>query len=333
MRGKKWVTTAAAAAVVLAAVVGCGSGTTGNQTNTTSNQTAVKLPPEPKYSGPIVATYNGGKLTKQELDKQYNLQVVLPKQQQNESKKQFVSDYILYYKYLYNKALKDKKATPDASTAEQYANEAISQLYSAQGAPYKSKQAVLDEMKKLGLTKDDLILYFARYERLQNYLNDQMQQVKPTTKQMQDYYNKHKSDYIQVTVDTILFNKLSTAKDVEKQLKSGGDFKKLADKYSQDPSVSQNHGHLTNQLVSQFVPPFANACRTLPIGQISDPIKSQYGYHIVKVDKRTQLSFAQAKSSIEQQLTQQMQQEKQQQIQQDATKNANVKIVVKDQEL
>ncbi|MCL6626482.1 peptidylprolyl isomerase [Alicyclobacillus shizuokensis] len=329
---RKWATAAVAVAVALAAA-GCSQGTTGNQTNSTANQTAAKLPPEPKYSGPVVATYNGGKLTKQELDEQYNLQVVLPKQQSNESKKQFTSDYIMYYKYLYNKALQDKKAAPDASTAQQYANEAISQLYSAQGAPYKSKEAVLNAMKKLGLTKNDLILYFAKYERLQNYFQDQMSKVKPTTKQMQAYYNQHKSDYVQVTVDTILLNKLSTAQSVEKQLKAGASFKKLADKYSKDPSVKDNHGHLTNQLVSQFVAPFAKACRTLPIGQISDPVKSNYGYHILKVDKRTQLSFAKAKSTIEQQLAQQLQQQKQQQIQQDALKNSNIKILVKDKDL
>jgi foldase protein PrsA len=332
LHGKAWVKTVAAAAVVLAVAGGCGAPGS-NQTAGTANQTSAQLPPEPKYSGPVVATYNGGKLTKDELDKQYNLQVVLPNQQKNESKKQFANDYIIYYKYLYAQALKDKHAAPNVKLAQQYADQTISQLYSAQGAPYKSKQAVLDKMKSLGLSKDDLVLYFAKYERLQNYLTDEMKKVKPTTKQMQDYYNKNKADFVQVTVDQILVDKLTTANDIEKQLKKGADFKKLADKYSKDPSVKENHGHLTNQLVSEFVPQFAAACRTLPIGQISDPIRTQYGYHVIKVDQRKQLSFAEAKPTIQQELTQQLQQEKQQSITQQAAKNADVKIIVADKQL
>ncbi|MCL6593866.1 MAG: peptidylprolyl isomerase, partial [Alicyclobacillus sp.] len=165
------------------------------------------------------------------------------------------------------------------------------------------------------------------------YLLDQMKTVQVTDQQAQDYYNQHTSDYLQVTVDQILVSSLDQAKNIEAQLKAGANFQKLADQYSIDPGVKENHGTYSDQLVSSFVPEFAQACKTLPIGQISDPVQTQYGYHILRVDKRTQLSFDQVKDNIKQQLLQQAQNDKEQEIYQSALKAANIQIKVKDDQL
>ncbi|MBX6352663.1 MAG: peptidyl-prolyl cis-trans isomerase [Thermoflavifilum sp.] len=330
MPSKRWraVLGGAAAALVLLSA-GCGgAGQAAN--NTTANATAATLPPDKTYTGQVVATYAGGQIRKDELDQMYNLLVVLPQTQNPPSKRNFLTDYA-QFKYMYDEARQAVKTPPNAQTVQQESDQTIQQWVDA--GMYKSKQAVLDKMKSLGLTQTDLTRFLAQREWVMTYIQDQLNTITVSDAEIQNYYNQHKSDYIQVTVDQILVNSEQQAKDIEAQLKKGANFATLADKYSQDPSVSQNHGKLENQLVSDFVPEFANACRTLPIGQISDPVHTQYGYHILRVDKRTQLSLDQVKSDIQQTLLQQKQQDKEQAMEQDAMKKMNLKVLVADKDL
>jgi foldase protein PrsA len=315
--------------VLVLLVAGCGgAGQAGN--NTTANATSAALPADKTYTGPVVATYQGGQIRKDELDQMYNLLVVLTQAQNPPTKRQFLSDYA-EFKYMYDEAKKEVKTPPNAQTVQQESDQTIQQWVDT--GLYKSKQAVLDKMKSLGLSQTDLTRFLAQREWVMSYIQDQLNTLRVSDSEIQNYYNQHKSDYIQVTVDQILVNSEQQAKNIEAQLKKGADFAKLADQYSQDPSAKQNHGKLENALVSEFVPEFAQACRTLPIGQISDPVHTQYGYHILRVDKRTQLPLDQVKSDIEQTLLQQKQQEKEQAMQQDAMKKMMLKVLVPDNQL
>ncbi|OWY20712.1 peptidylprolyl isomerase [Sphingobacteriales bacterium UPWRP_1] len=64
----------------------------------------------------------------------------------------------------------------------------------------------------------------------------------------------------------------------------GLDFNKLAEKYSEDPSVKENKGDLGYLTAFQTVYPFETAAYTTPKGKISLPVRTQFGYHLVKVD-------------------------------------------------
>jgi peptidyl-prolyl cis-trans isomerase C len=77
------------------------------------------------------------------------------------------------------------------------------------------------------------------------------------------------------------------AKDVQAALKGGADFAKLAKEKSKDPSGASNGGDLGWFTKDQMVPEFAEAAFKLAKGQISDPVHSQFGWHIIEVeDKR-----------------------------------------------
>lgn len=71
--------------------------------------------------------------------------------------------------------------------------------------------------------------------------------------------------------------------DIEKQLKSGGDFAAIAKKVSQDPGSAAKGGDLDWVVRGQTVKEFEAAAFSLPINQISEPIKTTYGYHILEV--------------------------------------------------
>jgi peptidyl-prolyl cis-trans isomerase C len=76
------------------------------------------------------------------------------------------------------------------------------------------------------------------------------------------------------------------AKDIEAQLKNGADFATLAKEKSKDPGAAEG-GDLGYFTKDQMVPEFADAAFKLDKGQISDPVKTQFGWHIIKVeDKR-----------------------------------------------
>ncbi|HKU23830.1 MAG TPA: peptidyl-prolyl cis-trans isomerase [Candidatus Sulfotelmatobacter sp.] len=130
--------------------------------------------------------------------------------------------------------------------------------------------------------------------------------VQVTPDDLRKYYDDHRDQYRvpeQVKVSHILIKTplpgpdgkvdekgvaeaQRRAEDLLKQLKSGGNFEELAKKYSEDPGSAKQGGSLGSIGRGQTVPEFEKAAFSLPKGQISDLIKSSYGFHIIRVDEK-----------------------------------------------
>ncbi len=98
---------------------------------------------------------------------------------------------------------------------------------------------------------------------------------------------------------------LALAQQVLSQAKSGKDFGELAKQYSQDPGSAQNGGDLGWAERSTFVKPFADALFGMSPGQIAGPVKTQYGYHIIRLEEvqpGKSKSFEEARPELEAQL-------------------------------
>ncbi len=107
----------------------------------------------------------------------------------------------------------------------------------------------------------------------------------------------------------ILVEKEADAKAIIASLKKGGKFEEIAKKQSKDAGSSVKGGDLDWANPSSYVPEFSEALLKMNKGQLSDtPVKSQFGYHIIRVDdiRTAQLpEFEQLKPQISQQMEQQ----------------------------
>ncbi|MGH9451228.1 MAG: peptidyl-prolyl cis-trans isomerase [Terriglobia bacterium] len=152
--------------------------------------------------------------------------------------------------------------------------------------------------------------------------------VQVTDAEMQDYYNQHMTDYSvpdRVKAAHILFKTtgenaqqqqqtLELAQKVLAKVKAGGNFAELAKKYSQDPGSAQNGGELGWIQHGQTVKPFEDAAFSMKPGEISNLVRTEYGYHIIKVeDKQTAHleTFDEVKGAIQATLEKQMLQQAQ----------------------
>lgn len=232
----------------------------------------------------------------------------------------------------------------------------IHEQFVKQNTKVKFEYAVLkqDDIKKgLHPTNEELKAYYdghkASYansipeKRQVKYavidVNKLESSVQVTPDDLRKYYDQHRDQYRvpeQVKVSHILIKTplpgpdgkvddkgaaeaQRRAEDLLKQVKSGAKFEELAKKYSEDPGSAKQGGSLGWIGRGQTVPEFEKAAFSLPKGQISDLIKSSYGFHIIRVDDKQEAhvkSLDDVKNEIEPIL-------KHQKAQQEAQKKAD----------
>ena len=98
---------------------------------------------------------------------------------------------------------------------------------------------------------------------------------------------------------------LAKAQQVLALARSGKDFSELAKQYSQDPGSARNGGDLGWADRSSFVAPFADALFSMSVGEIRGPVKTQFGYHIIRLDEIQAgkgKSFEEARGELEAQV-------------------------------
>ncbi|GAB6890701.1 peptidylprolyl isomerase [Geobacillus stearothermophilus] len=123
-----------------------------------------------------------------------------------------------------------------------------------------------------------------------------VEDIKVTEKELKEYYDNYKP---KIRTSHILVKDEKTAKEVKAKLDKGEDFAKLAKEYSQDPGSASNGGDLGWFGPGKMVKEFEEAAYKLKVGEVSDPVKTDYGYHIIKVtDKEKKKSFNEMKDEI-----------------------------------
>lgn len=157
-------------------------------------------------------------------------------------------------------------------------------------------KAIAAEVKKQGLPPEEQAELEKEIDLF--YFKSKINQL--TTRDLPDFeplakleYKANKEKYMEpekVAVEHIMVDNrkhgedgaLKLANDIMVQLKQGKDFSKLAEKYSEDPSFSTNHGKLGLFPRKGMIPEFDNVAFNLKVGEVSNLIQTGYGYHILK---------------------------------------------------
>lgn len=186
------------------------------------------------------------------------------------------------FEYIYNKNNKTDKSYYKDSSVKEYLNLFIN---------FKLK---VKEAKSLGVdTAKSFQTEFNSYrdQLTKPYLNDKT----TTDKLMIEAYDRMQLELrsshilIKLAEDALPADTIIAYKKIEEAYNraiKGEDFEKLASQYSEDPSVKTNKGDLGYFSAFHLIYSFENVAFNTPVGQISKPFRSQFGYHILKVTDR-----------------------------------------------
>ncbi|TQE88159.1 foldase [Ureibacillus terrenus] len=220
-----------------------------------------------------VATVNGEKITKAELNEalteQYGQEVlnnlIANKIVELEAKKQKVS------------VTKDEIEAEYKDYVDQYGGEeSFKQLLS-------SYNMDVEDVKK------DIKNYLLTKKVMEDYVDIKDDELKSYFEENKDSYNQAE----QVEASHILVDDEKTAKEVIKKLNDGEDFAKLAKEYSTDTGTKDKGGYLGYFGRGEMVEAFENAAFSMKVGSISsEPVKTDFGYHIIKVTDKKEVKEA-----------------------------------------
>ena len=179
----------------------------------------------------------------------------------------------------------------DIKVTDAQVTQTVSQLDDSVG-----KKAVDDQLKAHDLTRADLsdlahrILLFGAV------------QTEVTADALRQQYEDDIANYTTVQVDHILVKTKAEADEVYAQVTAPGateqDFLDLAKEVSIDPSAKQNSGSLGSAVASTYVPEFAAAAIALEPGEISKPVKTQFGWHVIRMVEKDVQPFEDVKAQL-----------------------------------
>lgn len=232
-----------------------------------------------------IAKINGDAISKDEL---YDVMV---KQYGAAAVEQLIADKIV--------AAEAKKEK--ISITNEDLDKEVEQLKQSYGGEEVFNQVLASNNTTVGVLKDELKNYLTMRKLIEP-------QIEISDEEIKTYFDENKDslgEAEQVKASHILVEDEAVAKEVKQKLTDGADFTELAKEYSTDEGSKENGGELGFFPRGTMVTEFDDAAFSLPINEISDPIKSDYGYHIIKVEEKKEAkeaNFEDSKATIKETL-------------------------------
>ena len=205
------------------------------------------------------------------------------------------------YRMLLNDLITEKLVTKRSAQIE-VKDEDIAAQFEQFRTRFGTAEAFEEQMKQSGQSVDKIKTDIRAYLKQQNWVQEQVKDApKATDADAEEYFTKNPNDFKkpeQVRASHILVavpadateeqvgEKKKLADAITVRVKGGEPFDKLAAELSEDPSAKQNSGDLNFFTREQMVPEFANAAFGMQKGEISAPVKSQFGFHIIQLTDR-----------------------------------------------
>ncbi|MBU7006002.1 peptidylprolyl isomerase [Phosphitispora fastidiosa] len=229
----------------------------------------------------VVASVNGEDITKNEL---YELMVKQNGQQ--------ALDALISQKVIELEAKKQKIVVSD---------EDIQKEMETYYETYGGEEAFAQTLEMSGYSLDDVKKELALNIKINKLLEPR---VKITEDELKTYFEENKAQFAQqkqVKASHILVETEEKANDIKKKLAEGQDFAQLAKENSTDAQNKDKGGDLGFFGSGDMVKEFEEAAFALKVGEVSAPVKTEFGYHIIKVSEvkaAQDASYEQSKSQI-----------------------------------
>jgi peptidyl-prolyl cis-trans isomerase C len=208
-------------------------------------------------------------------------------------------------------------ATPDIETRVK--EEAVVREIFAQEAEKRGMNSNPEFLQQLELARQTLLI--------RTLFTDYQKKNPVTDAEAQAEYEKVKAQAATTGGDTeyrarhILVEKEDEANKLLAQIKRGTKFEELAKKSSKDTGSAKNGGDLDFAKPDAYVPEFSKAMVALKKGEVSAPVKSQFGYHIIKLEDTREAKFPEF-AEVKPQVVQRLEQQKMTQFQESLRKAA-----------
>ena len=236
----------------------------------------------------VLAKVNGEPIFSEEVDQLF----AQATQQGFPVQREQVLEQIITKKVLVQEAKKQKIAISDEAV-DKY----LTDLEKLIGQPI---EPLLERMK---LSKEEFRQQIKEQLMITELIKNK-QAPAPTDEEIKTFYEENEEYFVapeQVNASHILVATEEEAQEILKQLNKGEDFATLAKEKSIDPSAKMNGGNLGLFGKGQMVPEFETAAMALDIETFSEPVKSQFGYHIIVVHEKKKagkISLDDAKADI-----------------------------------
>ena len=194
------------------------------------------------------------------------------------------------------KMAKKLDLVPEEDEINKYAEEQVQkyrdQVASSSTATETSTATVEEEFNKFldnyGYTLETFTQYFKDTYVINKVIEDMVKDVTVSDDEIQSYYDENTDSYKReagADAYNILVDSEEKAKEIKSQIKSLDDFKKFADENNTD-SIKGKGGYLgyVTYENSGMVEEFTNAFKELKSGEVSDPVKSDYGWHLIMAE-------------------------------------------------
>ncbi len=182
-----------------------------------------------------------------------------------------------------NKIIEQEADKKDITITDKEINEELQTYIDS----YGGEEAFQSALEQSGLKENDVKSDVENYLKIEKLLEPE---IKVTEEEMKTYFDENKESFNeqeQVEASHILVDDKKTAEEVAQKLADGQDFAELAKEYSTDASNAESGGELGYFSKGEMAAEFEEAAFSMAKGEISDLVKTEYGYHIIKVtDKK-----------------------------------------------
>jgi hypothetical protein len=179
-----------------------------------------------------------------------------------------------------------------ASTAD--ADQAVAGIEAQVG-----EDGLAQALSARGVTRDDLV-ELGRRILTENAVRLAVTEEKVGADEIRAQYEQRSADFTTVDADHILLDTREEAEDVYRRVRGASreEFDAEARKSSTEPGAKSSGGRLGSNLASQYVPEFAQAVVALEPGEVSQPVRTQFGWHVIYLVDKQVTPFEEAKPEL-----------------------------------